>query len=100
MGRLSSICSDPSSLWGWCSCEQLLIIANMMLKIEYFAEPSAPAVKPAVLLAVSGQFAIYGDALLTAQQTARDLEAHSFRIDWPGGTSDHYLRDGDGWKLK
>ena len=79
----------------------------MMLKIGYFAEPSfsfvepsAPGVKPAVLLVASGQFATYGDALRTAQQTARDLEAHSFRIDWPGGTSDHYLKDGDGWRLK
>jgi hypothetical protein len=77
-----------------------LIIGIMMLKIGYLAEPSAPGAKPAVLLAVSGQFATYGDALLTAQQTARDLEAHSFTIDWPGGTSDHYFRDGDGWRLK
>jgi hypothetical protein len=77
-----------------------LIIGVMMLKIGYFAEPSAPGVKPAVLLAASGQFATYGEALLTAQKTARDLEARSFSIDWPGGTSDHYFKDGDGWRLK
>jgi hypothetical protein len=83
------------------------IIGNMMLKIGYFAEPSfsfvepsAPGVKPAALLVTSGQFATYGDALGTARATARDLEAHSCSIDWPGGTSDHYFKDGDGWKLK
>jgi len=72
----------------------------MMLKIRYLAEASAPGAKPAVLLAVSGQFAAYGDALLTAQQSAPDRDAHSFTIDWPSGTSDHYFRDGDGWRLK
>ena len=72
----------------------------MMLRIGYFAEPSAPDVRPTVLLAVSNQFGTYGDALVTAQQTARDLEAHSFSIDWPSGTSDRYFKDGDGWRLK
>jgi hypothetical protein len=72
----------------------------MMLKIGYFAEPSAPGVQPAVLWVASGDFATYNGALLTAHQTAGDLHAHSFSIDWPGGTSDRYVRDGNGWRLK
>ena len=72
----------------------------MLLKIGYFTEPSAPGVEPETLLLASGVFDTYNDALLTARQTARDLEAHSFSINWPGGTRDRYVKDGDGWRLK
>ena len=63
----------------------------------HFAELSTPGVKPVVLMAVSGQIANQGDVIITAQQPARDLEAHSFSIESPGGTSDHYFTDGDGY---
>ena len=76
------------------------VIPAFLLLLQWSTVIASSGAKPAVLLAVSGQFATYGDALLTAQPTARDLEVHSFTIDWPGGTSDHYFRDGDGWRLK
>jgi hypothetical protein len=76
------------------------IIGVMMLKIGYFAEPSAPGAKPAVLWVASGDFATYSGVIGAARQTAQDLEAHSFSIDWPSGASDLYFRDGEGWRLK
>jgi hypothetical protein len=76
-----------------------IIVGNMMLKIGYFAEPFAPGVKPLSLpiLAGSGEFATYNDVLIVARQTANDVQAHSFVIEWPGGTSDRYIRNGDVW---
>jgi hypothetical protein len=75
-----------------------LIVGTMMLKIGYFAEPFASGVQPPTLLDSSGDFATYNDVLIVARQTANDVQAHSFVIEWPGGTSDRYIRNGDEWR--
>jgi hypothetical protein len=70
-----------------------------MLTIGYFAEPSAPGAQPANLTVANSGFATHAEALITAQGTADRLQAHSFVIDFPDGTTERYVRDGAEWRL-
>jgi hypothetical protein len=72
----------------------------MLVTIGYYAEPSAPGVQPANLLVANGNFATRDDALLTARTTAEQLQAHSFIIDFPDGTSERHVRDGEKWRCE
>jgi hypothetical protein len=42
----------------------------------------------------------HSEALITARNTADQLHAHSVVIDFPDGTTEWYVRDGDGWGEK
>jgi hypothetical protein len=70
----------------------------MTLTVGYFAKPSTPGAQPAILTVANGGFATHGEALITARSTADQLQAHSFVIDFPDGTTERHIRDGDGWR--
>jgi hypothetical protein len=72
----------------------------MILTIGYFAEPSTPGAQPAILTVANGGFATHSEALITARNTADRLHAHSFVIDFPDGTTERHVWDGDGWREK
>ena len=73
-----------------------LILAGMILTVGYFAEPSTPGAQPAILTVANGGFATHSEALVTARNTADQLQAHSFVIDFPDGTTERHVRDRDG----
>jgi hypothetical protein len=68
----------------------------MILTIAYFAEPSTPGAQPAILMVANGGLA-HSEALATARNTADQLQAHSFVIDFPDGTTE---RHGERWREK
>jgi hypothetical protein len=70
----------------------------MILTIGFFAEPSAPGAQPANLTVASGGLTTHTDALITARHTADQIQAHSFVIDFPDGTTERHIRDSDGWR--
>ena len=72
----------------------------MILTVGYFAEPSTPGAQPATLTVANGGFATHSEALITARNTADQLRAHSFVIDFPDGTTERHVWDGDGWSEK
>jgi hypothetical protein len=76
------------------------MLAGMILTIGYFAEPSAPGAQPANLTVANSGFATHNEALMTARGTADLLQAHSFVIDFPDGTTERHVRDGEGWREK
>jgi hypothetical protein len=69
----------------------------MILTVGYFAEPSAPGAQPANLTVANSSLATYSEALTTARDTADQLQAHSFVIDFPDGTTERHVRGDDGW---
>jgi hypothetical protein len=75
-----------------------LLFAAMILTIGFFAEPSAPGAQPANLTVASGGLTTLSDALITARQTADQIQAHSFVIDFPDGTTERHIRDSEGWR--
>jgi hypothetical protein len=72
----------------------------MILTIAYFAEPSTPGAQPAILTVANGGLATHSEALTTARNTADQLQAHSFVIDFPDGTTERHVRDGERWREK
>jgi hypothetical protein len=70
----------------------------MILTIAYFAEPSTPDAQPAILTVANGGLATHSEALATARNTADQLQAHSFVIDFPDGTTERHVRDGERWR--
>ena len=72
----------------------------MILTVGYFAEPSTAGAQPAILTVANGGFATHSEALMTARITADQLQAHSFVIDFPDGTTERHVRDEDGWREK
>jgi hypothetical protein len=70
----------------------------MILTVGYFAEPSTPGAQPAILTIANGGFATHNEALITARNTAERLQAYSFVIDFPDGTTERHVRDADGWR--
>ena len=82
------------------SPEDDLSYRSMILTIGYFAEPSTPGAQPAILTVANGGLATHSEALATARNTADQLQAHSFVIDFPDGTTERHVRDGDGWREK
>ena len=73
---------------------------SMILTIAYFAEPSTPDAQPAILTVANGGLATHSEALATARNTADQLQAHSFVIDFPDGTTERHVRDGERWREK
>ena len=61
----------------------------MILTIAYFAEPSTPGAQPAILTVANGGLA-HSEALATARNTGDQLQAHSFVIDFPDGTTERH----------
>ena len=55
----------------------------MILTIAYFAEPSTPGAQPAILTVANGGLVTHSEALATPRNTADQLQAHSFVIDFP-----------------
>ena len=70
----------------------------MILTVGYFVEPSAPGAQPANLTVANSDFATYSEALTTTRDTADQIQAHSFVIDFPDGTTERHVRDSDGWR--
>jgi hypothetical protein len=70
----------------------------MILTVGYFAEPSAPGAQPANLTVANSGFATHGEALTAARNTADQIQAHSFVIDFLDGTNERHVRDSDGWR--
>lgn len=70
----------------------------MMLKIGYFAEPSAPDVHPARLMIASGNFTTANEAIKHGRSTADRLHAHSFIVNFPDGTAERQVRNGKSWR--
>jgi hypothetical protein len=68
------------------SPKDALSYISMILTIAYFAEPSTPDAQPAILT--------------VARSTADQLQAHSFVIDFPDGTTERHVRDGERWREK
>ena len=75
-----------------------LILAGMILTVGYFSEPPTPGGQPAILTIANGGFATHSEALISARSTADQLQAYSFVIDFPDGTTERHVRDGDGWR--
>lgn len=74
------------------------MFAGMMLKIGYFAEPSARDVHPASLMTARGNFATSNEAIRHARSTADRLHADSFIVSFPDGTDERQVRNGKSWK--
>jgi hypothetical protein len=72
----------------------------MILTIAYFAEPSTPDAQPAILTVANGGLATHSEALATARSTADQLQAHSFVVDFPDGTTERHIWDGERWQEK
>jgi hypothetical protein len=70
----------------------------MILTVGYFAEPSTPGAQPSILTVANAGFATHSEALVTARNTADQLQAHSFVIDFPDGTTERHVRGGEGWR--
>jgi hypothetical protein len=82
------------------SPKDALSYISMILTIAYFAEPSTPDAQPAILTVANGGLATHSEALATARNTADQLQAHSFVIDFPDGTTERHVRDGERWREK
>jgi|SRR5580700_3339751 hypothetical protein len=82
------------------SPKDALSYISMILTIAYFAEPSTPDAQPAILTVANGGLATHSEALATARNTADQLQAHSFVIDFPDGTTERHIRDGERWREK
>jgi hypothetical protein len=74
------------------------MLTDMMVTIGYFAESSGPDVQPQNLTIANGDFDTFDEAVAHARVTADHLQAHSFIIDMPDGTTEREVRDGKGWK--
>jgi hypothetical protein len=62
----------------------------MILTVGYFAEPSTPGAQPANLTVANSGFVTHAEALTTARHTADQIQAHSFVIDFPDGTTERH----------
>jgi hypothetical protein len=74
------------------------MLTAMMVTIGYFAKPSAPDVQPQNLSVANGEFDTVDEAVTYARAAAGRLQAHSFTIDMPDGTTERQVWDGEGWK--
>ncbi len=96
--RPSELKAVPVLVAACCAHQGIAYLAGMILTVGYFAEPSTPGARPANLTVANSGFVTHAEALATARHTADQIQAHSFVIDFPDGTTERHIRDSDGWR--